>query len=185
MIKKIIVFMTISIFSFATGEEALKNALDRLYGNNTKINFDIRTAQALFQPEEKIATINYNSEEKSGYTSDISIGEEYSCKVTLFPGYVYVIVGAGDSSATDVDIFVYDSLDNTVALDRSSDATAYAKLPKDFQLNPGVNIDKSIAGTDITIKPYEKEKYTVKLKLRDGKSPKSSVAFIIGTQRIK
>ena len=61
----------------------------------------------------------------------------------------------------DVDIFVYDTLENTVALDRSTDATAYAKLPKDFSLNPSVKIDKSIAGSEITIRPYEKEKYTV------------------------
>lgn len=185
MIKKMFIFLVISVFTFATGEEALKNALDRLYGNKPKIDFDIRSAQALFQPEEKIATIIYNGEEKSGYTSDIALGEEYSCKITLFPGYEYVIVGAGDNAVVDVDIFLYDSLDNTVALDRSPDATAYAKLPKDFKLNPGVNVDKTVAGTDITIRPYEKEKYTVKIKLRDSKTPKSSVAFIIGTQRLK
>lgn len=185
IIKKLILFFAISILAFGNSQEALKNALDRLYGNNTKIAFDIRTAKALEQPGETVTTILYNKEEKSGYSSEIAIGEEYSCKITLFPGFEYVIVGAGDNAAIDVDIFVYDTLENTVALDRSTDATAYAKLPKDFSLNPSVKIDKSIAGSEITIRPYEKEKYTVKLKLRDSKNPKSSVAFIVGTKRLK
>lgn len=184
-IKKLILFFAISILAFGNSQEALKNALDRLYENNTKIIFDIRTAKALEQPGETVTTILYNKEEKSGYSSEIAIGEEYSCKITLFPGFEYVIVGAGDNAAIDVDIFVYDSLENTVALDRSTDATAYAKLPKDFTLNPSVKIDKSIAGSEITIRPNEKEKYTVKLKLRDSKNPKSSVAFIVGTKKLK
>lgn len=185
IIKKLIIFLIISTLSFGNSQEALKNALDRLYGKNEKIVFDIRTAKALEQPGETITTINYKNEEKSGYSSEIAVGEEYSCKITLFPGYEYVIVGAGDNAALDVDIFVYDSLENTVALDRSTDASAYAKLPKDFSLNPSVKIDKNIAGSEITIRPFEKEKYTVKLKLRDSKNPKSSVAFIIGTKRLK
>ena len=48
MLKKIIIFLTFSILTFANSEEALKNALDRLYGNNDKITFDIRSAKALF-----------------------------------------------------------------------------------------------------------------------------------------
>ena len=39
MLKKIIIFLTFSILTFANSEEALKNALDRLYGNNDKITF--------------------------------------------------------------------------------------------------------------------------------------------------
>lgn len=185
MLKKILLFLSISVLCFASSEEALKNALDRFYSNKNNVNLDVRTAQALFQPEEKIVTIQYNGEDKSGYTSEIAVGEEYSCKITLFPGYSYVIVGAGDNSVNDVDIFVYDSLDNTVAFDRTSDSTAYAVLPKNFKLNAGVNIDKSIAGTEFSVRPYVKEKYTVKIKLRDGKSPKSFVAFFVATQRIK
>lgn len=185
MKKILVLFFTISLFSFATSEEALKNALDRLYGNKNTINYDIRTAKALFQPEEKIITILYKNEEKSGYTSDINMGEEYSCKVTLFEGYEYVIIGAGDDSSIDVDIFVYDLEGNTVALDRTNEATAYAKLPKDFVLNKSVKIDKSIAGSETTIRPLETQKYTVKLKLRESNNPASSVAFIVGTKRLK
>jgi len=178
-------FFIISIFSFGNSQEALKNALDRLYENNSKIEFETRTAKALEQAGETVTTILYNKEEKSGYSSEISIGEEYICKITLFPGFEYIIIGAGDNAALDVDIFIYDSLENTVALDRSNDASAYAKLPKDFSLDPSVKIDKSVAGSETTIRPYEKEKYTVKLKLRDSKNPRSSVAFIVSAKKLK
>ena len=185
MFKKIIIFLTFSFLTFASSEDALKNALDRLYGANDKIAFDIRNAKALFQPEEKIVTIQYKDGEKSGYTSETLVGGEYSCYVTLFKGYEYIIVGAGDNTALDVDIFVYDSLGNTVAYDRNSDATALALLPKDFPVDDSAKIDKSVAGTDITIRPLETQKYMVKLKLRNSNTDKSSLAFLVATKWLK
>lgn len=185
MIKKIILFLAFSVLTFANSEEALKNALDRLYGSNEKIAFDIRSAKALFQPEEKIVTIQYKDGEKSGYTSVTPVGGEYSCYVTLFKGYEYVIVGAGDATALDVDMFIYDPLGNTVAYDRASDATALALLPKDFAINSTAKIDKTVAGTDITIRPLETQKYMVKLKLRDSSSDKSTLAFLVATKWLK
>lgn len=185
MLKKIIIFLTFSILTFANSEEALKNALDRLYGNNDTINFDVRSAKALFQPEEKIVTIQYKDGEKSGYTSITPVGGEYSCYVTLFKGYEYVIVGAGDNTALDVDMFVYDPLGNTVAYDRNPDTTALALLPKDFSVNSTAKIDKTVAGTDITIRPLETQKYMVKLKLRNSNSDKSSLAFLVATKWLK
>lgn len=171
--------------AFANSEEALTNALDRLYNGKPTIEFDVRSAKALFQPEEKIVTILYKDMERSGYTSVIPVGGEYSCYVTLFKGYEYLIVGAGDNSATDVDIFLYDSLGNTVAFDRNPDTTAVALLPKDFTVSNTAKIDKSVAGTDITIRPLETQKYMVKLKLRDANAEKTSVAFLVATKWLK
>lgn len=185
MKKIFLFFFIISIVSFANNEEALKNTLDRLYMNKNEINFDIRTAKALFQPEETIVTIFYKGEEKSGYAANVNLGDEYSCKVTLFEGYEYAIVGAGDNSAIDVDIFVYDPEGNTVAFDRTTYPTAYAKLPKDFLLNKSVTIDTSIADTETSIRPLVTQKYTVKLKLRESKNQNSSVAFIVATKQLK
>lgn len=181
--KKILtLFLIISTLSFASSEEALKNALDRLYVKENISNVDIRTAKALYQPEEKIVTIQYNNQEKSGYTSSIQPGEEYSCYITLFKGYEYIIVGSGDNASIDVDIFVYDLSGNTIALDRTPDSTAYAMLPKDFVLNKDSKVDKSIAGTDTSVRPLETQKYLVKLKLRDSSSPNSDVAFLVATR---
>ena len=162
MLKKIIIFLTFSILTFANSEEALKNALDRLYGNNDKITFDIRSAKALFQPEEKIVTIQYKDGEKSGYTSVAAVGGEYSCYVTLFKGYEYAIVGAGDNTVLDVDMFIYDPLVSSTA-----------------------KVDKSVAGTDITIRPLETQKYMVKLKLRNSSTDKSSLAFLVAAKWLK
>ena len=185
MLKKIIIFLTFSILTFANSEEALKNALDRLYGNNDKITFDIRSAKALFQPEEKIVTIQYKDGEKSGYTSVAAVGGEYSCYVTLFKGYEYAIFGAGDNTVLDVDMFIYDPLGNTVAYDRNPDPTAFALLPKEFAVSSTAKVDKSVAGTDITIRPLETQKYMVKLKLRNSNADKSSLAFLVATKWLK
>lgn len=184
IIKKLFIFLTISILSFGNPQEALKNALDRLYGNSTTIPFDIRTARALEQPGETVTTISYKGAQRSGYSSEIAVGEEYSCRITLFPGQEYIIIGAGDNAAIDVDIFIYDPLGNTVAFDRTTDASAYAKLPLDFPVDPDIKIDKSVAGTIISVRPYERERYTVTLRLRDSKSPRSSVAFVVATRKV-
>lgn len=185
MFKKIILFLTLSFLSFASGEEALKNALDRLHGGNDLIQYDIRTAKALYQPNEQIVTIPYKEIERSGYTKEIGIGEEYSCYITLFKGYEYVIVGAGDNNVSDVDIFIYDQEGNTVSFDRNPDPTAYALLPKDFSVSKSAKIDKTMAGTEISIRPTETQKFLVTVKLRSSKAPKSSVAFLVATKWLK
>lgn len=185
MKSKFFLFLMVSFLAFGSSEEALKNALDRFYSNTNATNMDIRTAKALFQPDEKTVTIPYKNEEKSGYTFTLEPNGEYTCKVTLFKGFQYIIVGAGDNNALDVDIFIYDLNENTVAFDRTSDITAYALLPKDFALSKDVQIDTSIVGTDISIKPLETEKYIVKIKLRASKAPSSDVAFIVAAKKLK
>lgn len=51
----------------------------------------------------------------------LSEGGSYTIKTTLFRGYSYVILGAGDSSTRDLDIIVYDENFNRVKSDTKAD----------------------------------------------------------------
>ena len=82
-------------------------------------------------------------------------------------------------------MFIYDPLGNTVAYDRNSDSTAFALLPKEFSVSSTTKIDKSVAGTDIIIRPLETQKYMVKLKLRNSSTDKSSLAFLVAAKWLK
>ena len=58
-------------------------------------------------------------------------------------------------------------------------------LAKEFAVSSTAKVDKSVAGTDITIRPLETQKYMVKLKLRNSNADKSSLAFLVAAKWLK
>jgi hypothetical protein len=182
---KFIVFMLISLGIFCDSIKSMENAVKHYNKYKFKRNFDIRTASQLKQPNETITTINYKGRSYSGYTSIIKENEEYVCRITLFKGFEYIIIGAGDDNSEDIDLFVYDEQGNTVAMDRNKEAYAYARLSPQLAKIRNINNDINVLNTKISVRPLKTQKYWVKIKLRKAKGNSSSVGFIIGNRKVK
>lgn len=181
---KFTVFMLISIGIFCDSIKSIENAVKYYSKYKFERNFDIRTASQLKQPDETVTTINYKGNTYSGYTSDIKENEEYICRITLFEGFEYIIIGAGDDTSEDIDLFVYDEQGNTVAMDRSMEPFAYARLSPQLAKVKNINNDIDILNTKISVRPIKTQKYWVKIKLRKSSDKTSSVGFIIGNRKV-
>lgn len=183
---KFFIFLLLSLNLFSQGKEiSIRNAVEFFEEHEIYESFNIRTANQLQQPGEIVTTINHRSRPISGYTARIAKGDEYLCRITLFEGYEYVIIAAGDNNVVDIDLFIYDEEGNTVAIDRSINSKAYATLNAQLASIPDINNDRAIVYSDISVRPLKTQRYWVKVKLRDSLASTNDVGFIIGNRKIQ
>jgi|GEM_PF-4819354 len=185
MFLKFLLFLSLSFYTFSHTDDSIKNAINFFEKYEISKDFNIRTARELRQKGETVTTITHKGKSISGYTTNIKVNEEYLCQITLFKGYEYAIIASGDDNAIDIDLFVYDSQGNTVAMDRSIGSSAYARLETSLTKTKNINNDYTVMNSDISVRPLLTEKYWVKIKLREGIEATSDVGLIIGNRTIK
>lgn len=185
MFYKFLIFLSLSFCIFPNTNDSIRNAINYFEKYEIAKEFNIRTARELRQKGETVTTINHKGKSISGYTTNIKVNEEYLCQITLFKGYEYAIIASGDNNAIDIDLFVYDSQGNTVAMDRSIGSSAYARLETSLTKTRNINNDYTVMNSDISVRPLLTEKYWVKIKLRQGISSTSDIGLIIGNKRVK
>lgn len=180
----LLLFTILSISIFASPEQAIINAV-KFYDTFEDVEQYFRTAKQLQQPNEVVTTVRYNNRDYSAYTKEIAVGSEYQVKFTLYSGFQYNIIAAGDDSAVDVDVFIYDGNGNTVALDRSRKNESFALPLPQMKSVKKINALTDIVGQQVSVKPKWKEKFTGVLKLRKATGNKASVAILISSRRLK
>lgn len=185
MFWKFFLFLSLSFYTFSNTGDSIKNAINFFEKYEISKKFNIRTARELRQKGETVTTINHKGKSISGYTTNIKVNEEYLCQITLFKGYEYIIIASGDNSAIDIDLFVYDSQGNTVAMDRSIGSSAFARLETSLTKTKNINNDYTVMNSDISVRPLLTEKYWIKIKLREGIDATSDIGLIIGNRTIK
>ncbi len=182
---KVILFMILTFSIFSQGEGSIKNAAKLFEAQPNYWTYVVRTAKQLKQPDEIVATTKYNNKWFSGYTQRIKNGDEYLVRATLFKGFEYIIIAAGDDNALDIDLFVYDGEGNTVAMDRRVNNVSHAKLTPELAKVNSINNAIDVMDTEVSIRPLETEKFWIKIKLRDSLTSTNDVGVIIGSRAVK
>ncbi len=182
---KLIIFIILTFSIFSQGEDSIKNAVKFFEKQPNYWTYVVRTSRQLQQPDEIVATTKYNNKWFSGYTQRIKNGDEYLVRATLFKGFEYIIIAAGDDNALDIDLFIYDGEGNTVAMDRRINNASHAKLTPELAKVNSINNSINIIDSEVSVRPLETEKFWIKIKLRDSLTSTNDVGVIIGSRAVK
>jgi hypothetical protein len=175
------IFSLTFINSFSTQEESSKKTLDFatfLFNEN----YISRTLEDI--EDSKKFKFNYETKDYFLYSEKSLPNQEFEIKTTFYVGWDYAIIGAGNSTLKDIDLYIYDSEGLVVAIDRNSSGISFPMIRSNYMdIYSNANNDMSIEGKRISIRPLKSGNYTIKIKVRNGFNSEGFWSVMILTRK--
>lgn len=180
-LKLILLFATIVSSIYSAPQDASKIVFD-FAGLLLKDNYEVRDLKNV-KPADK-TSYTFQNKEYFLYTGTGAKDSEFSISTKFYVGWDYIIIGAGDSNSSDIDIYVYDENSTLVAVDRNVTPHSFPLYKSEFidpTLNP--NNNPNIEKEKISIRPLKSSTYTIKIKIRTASTPTVSWSMLIASKR--
>lgn len=180
-LKIILLFAAIVSFGYASPQDASKVVFD-FAGFLLNDNYEVRDLKEV-KPAEK-TSYTFQNKEYFLYTGTGAKESEFSISTKFYVGWDYIIIGAGDSNSSDIDIYVYDENSALVAVDRSVTLHSFPLYKSEFidsTLNP--NNNPNIEGEKISIRPLKSGTYTIKIKIRAASDAAVSWSMLVASKK--
>ncbi len=180
-LKIVLLFAAIISYGYGSPQEASKTVFD-FAGFLLNENYEVRDLKDV-KPADK-TSYTFQSKEYSLYSGSGTKESEFAVSTKFYIGWDYIIIGAGDSHSSDIDIYVYDENSTLVAVDRSVTPHSFPLYKSEFidsTLNP--NNNPNIEGEKISIRPLKSGVYTIKIKIRAAASDTASWSMLIASKK--
>lgn len=179
--KIVFLFAAIISYGYAAPQEASKVVFD-FAGFLLNDNYEVRDLKEV-KPADK-TSYTFQNKEYFLYSGTGTKESEFSISTKFYVGWDYIIIGAGDSNSSDIDIYVYDENSTLVAVDRSVTPHSFPLYKSEFidsTLNP--NNNPNIEREKISVRPLKSGTYTIKIKIRAVSDTAVSWSMLIASKK--
>ena len=163
--------------AFATPEKAAENTL-KLFHPIFKDRFEVRDLEQV-DKKKKISFLHKNTKYVL-YYGLAKKGEEFTIDTKFYKNWDYVVIASGDDKVSDIDVYIYDSKENVVSIDRNPGKNCFPKLKETLLLAPELNNNKNILNQKVSLRPINTGSYKIKVKVRESK-PNSYWTLLISS----